>query len=256
MKFKKFYDMLLAEDVVDYLKSTREKINTHHDSLAVYKKPHEIIDHFAHADPSVKKKNLPWIIDQYHAGHIRQEDSGRVHEAISNYVKYSNKLGGKKLSDFSHISHLEDAVEGFKPKVREDGLSGKKAKRMIKHEGSDELHNDNDLSVHKLHTKEAACHYGAGTRWCTAAKTNNMFDAYNKQGPLFVIHDKKNNKKYQFHFETHQFMNEKDEPVRIGDVVHENPKLQHIKHFSSHPDYGFLFKSEEEQKAELEKIFK
>jgi hypothetical protein len=61
-------------------------------------------------------------------------------------------------------------------------------------------------------TEEASCELGRGTKWCTAAEKNNMFDQYSDKGPLYVWRDK-NGEKYQFHFETAQFMDAKDHTI-------------------------------------------
>jgi hypothetical protein len=60
---------------------------------------------------------------------------------------------------------------------------------------------------------------GVTNRWCTAWEgENSRFDYYAKQGPLFIIIPAKrtdDNEKYQFHFETKQFMDFQDH--QIGD---------------------------------------
>lgn len=48
------------------------------------------------------------------------------------------------------------------------------------------------------------------TRWCTAAKKDNMFDEYNKEGPLYIILHKPTNRRWQFHLRGQQFMDERD----------------------------------------------
>ena len=63
----------------------------------------------------------------------------------------------------------------------------------------------------------AACYYGQGTRWCTAAKTSsNYFNHYSKDGPLYILlpkQPKHDGEKYQLHFESEQFMDENDYTV-------------------------------------------
>jgi hypothetical protein len=72
---------------------------------------------------------------------------------------------------------------------------------------------------------------GSGTRWCTAGKECQMFDQHTKQGPLYVWIDKHyklrkgKSKKYQFHFETGQFMDEKDN--RIDKELLDYFRLEH-----------------------------
>ena len=84
-------------------------------------------------------------------------------------------------------------------------------------------------------TEEASKILGKGTKWCTAADNNNMFDEYNKAGPLYVWKDK-SGKKYQFHFVNLEFMDDKNDPIL--------PNL--LDEFRTrHPILSKLFRSEE-----------
>jgi hypothetical protein len=85
---------------------------------------------------------------------------------------------------------------------------------------------EGSIVVYWLKTEAAAKYYGRGTKWCTAAKSNNQFKHYNKYGKIYMIqidekgkktHNEKGKKshKYQIHVESDQFMNERDEPVDI-----------------------------------------
>ena len=62
--------------------------------------------------------------------------------------------------------------------------------------------------------QNAACYYGQGTRWCTAAKTStNYFNHYSKEGNLYILlpkQPKHDGEKYQLHFPSEQFMDEND----------------------------------------------
>jgi hypothetical protein len=94
----------------------------------------------------------------------------------------------------------------------------------------------------------ASCFFGRNTRWCTTSrdKNDNMFNAYAKDGPLFVILDKQSNKRWQFHFDLgqsmelrmqqNQFMDEKDHEVNPLLVMHGQP-LEEIWNWSGHIDY-------------------
>lgn len=58
---------------------------------------------------------------------------------------------------------------------------------------------------------DASCYWGNGTKWCTATReSNEWYDTYSSQGPLYIIINKHTNEKYQFHFESEQFMNKND----------------------------------------------
>ena len=58
----------------------------------------------------------------------------------------------------------------------------------------------------------ASCELGAGTEWCTATgNTDNWFLEYITKGDIYVIINKSNPKdKYQFHYESNQFMDPND----------------------------------------------
>lgn len=66
-------------------------------------------------------------------------------------------------------------------------------------------------------TQKAASYFGINTRWCTTSENGGMFERYSHKGPLCIILDKPNNKRWQFHFEAGQFMDERDKPVNWGE---------------------------------------
>lgn len=59
----------------------------------------------------------------------------------------------------------------------------------------------------------AACELGSGTSWCTATgNTKTWFDRYAKDGPLYIFIGP-GGEKYQFHYESNQFMNKNDRSI-------------------------------------------
>ncbi len=230
----------LLEDRLDFLKTSfKDKLTPDHvesfDTHAEHKDAGAIVDHFASkADPSPNKQHTQWILRQYAQKKFRQEDVGRIHDTLENFDKYKGKLPNKDLNQYKGLTDVRDAVAPHLGTF----TSNRAEVKAVKHEGAETLHDSPDLNIVKLKTEEAACHYGAGTQWCTAAKHgNNTFFHYNKEGPLYVVHDKKENKKYQFHFESDQFMNENDEPIDIDKLVEKHPVLMKIKEFKQHPAF-------------------
>ena len=76
---------------------------------------------------------------------------------------------------------------------------------------------------------------GVTNRWCTAWEgDNSRFSYYNRQGPLYIIIPAKrndDNEKYQFHFETKQFMDFQDHQLGddgIASLSHRLPGLQKV----------------------------
>lgn len=75
-------------------------------------------------------------------------------------------------------------------------------------------------------TVEASMFFGRNTRWCTAAKKNNQFSAYSKNGPLYIILEKKSNERYQLHLESAQLMDAADEDIEdIENLRYTHPGL-------------------------------
>jgi hypothetical protein len=61
-----------------------------------------------------------------------------------------------------------------------------------------------------------SCELGSGTEWCTATnKTTKWFNKYIKQGPLFIFIKPGSDEKYQFAYESHQFMDKNDKRINI-----------------------------------------
>lgn len=209
---------LLLEDRINKIKEIfKGKLNTSHDSLAKHKDSDTIVDHFStHADPTSNKAHTQWIVSKYKKGDFRQEDHSRIKKALAAFEMHKAKLVKKDINQYKSLSDVEDAVE---PHLASPApVSKKEEKRQIKSTGADLIHDDKELgvTVHHLKTEDAACHYGAGTRWCTAARENNAFDEYNKKGPIHLIQHK--GRKYQFHNASGQFMDEKDKKVEFKNM--------------------------------------
>jgi hypothetical protein len=86
-------------------------------------------------------------------------------------------------------------------------------------------------------TEKASCELGSGTRWCTASSENNMFQYYSKDEPLYIWRDK-NGKKYQFHWESMQFMDRQDRPISDEEITYFRTK---------HPVLKKLFAAKEKE---------
>lgn len=88
-------------------------------------------------------------------------------------------------------------------------------------QGTEVLMDNDQWYIAAIHNKGAACKFGKGTDWCTAAPGLDYFKAYYKEDdPLFYFYDKKNDKKYQFHYGTKQFMDSRDRPTESAGKLH------------------------------------
>jgi len=234
IRFKEFIELLI-ESRVETLKKKFSKVNTDHDHLAYYREGSNIVQHFAdNADPTPKKIYTQWIMNRYNEKNFRQEDHPRIHQTLSDFEKHKPKIEKRDINSYKSLKDLEDTIQPFSVQK-----SKREEVRDIKHEGAEKIHDENGVEVHHLKNKEAACHYGAGTRWCTAAKNNNMFDMYNRGGKLYFVKakdEKGNLRKYQFHHESDSYMDENDEDVDLRKLVKNNPELKNVREFQGkHP---------------------
>jgi len=235
LKFREFVaeQKLILEDRIQKIKKIFNKISTSHDPLAQHKDSDKIIDHFSEkADPTQNKAYTQWILNRYSKGQIRQEDHPRIREALSAFHSPAVKArlkADKKPTDINQYKSLSDLEDAITP--HREAVSGKEQQRQIKSEGSDLIYSGNGVTIHHIKTEEAACAYGAGTKWCTAGKTNNMFDEYHENGPIHVIQHE--GRKYQYHNNSKQFMDEKDNSVELKNV---HPDIQRAMIESNHPD--------------------
>ena len=164
-------------------------------------------------DPTKQKKYTQALARMYANGLIKWEDVGST---MRDYLTKFTKLALKKKlkpehTDFNRFKSLKDfytAVNTY-PDPEED--------QEVKDKGqSAEVFNNAEVRIIRPDNEKAACYYGQGTAWCTAARNNNMFDRYNNDGPMYIIlpkNPKHDGEKYQFHPESGQYMDESDGPV-------------------------------------------
>ena len=163
---------------------------------------------------------------QYTRKNFRQEDFGRVRTALEAFDHHKAHIPQKDILRYDKLMDLEDAVEA---------VTGTKSKREeirdVKHEGADKILDKGGVTVYHIKTEAAAKFYGKGTKWCTAADKNCQFRDYNKDGTLYVVFCKNSYgkpAKYQFHFESDQFMDIDNNDIDLEELVQHNRSLLDI----------------------------
>ena len=98
---------------------------------------------------------------------------------INNYCGLSGCTIKTKVKDREKIG-LDSLLDKYKNEIKRDI-------KDVKQFDSLSLESDN-VKIYTPKTKEESCHYGRGTKWCTAStKGQNMFNQYNRQGQLYII---------------------------------------------------------------------
>jgi hypothetical protein len=188
-----------------------------------------IISALEQMDPTTNKQYVEWLARQYIKQQFRLEDYPRVNDIVIKFEQIKNKLEQKDINQYT-FKTLEEVIDKefnvkLKDEVSEEDIPG--AKNLYKGPLG-------RLDVPMA--EEAAKLLGKGTKWCTAAEKNNMFEKYNEKGPLYVWRDKSGDK-YQFHFETRQFMDSRDNPISRDQLTYFRTK---------HPVISKLFKKYEQ----------
>ena len=151
-----------------------------------------------------------WIANMYTNGYIKLGDIPELKMALVTYDKNKSQL--PPIKDCKSLSELIEWVKNlsddFKP-VRNQS----KAKA-----GLEKAYEDDEWAVYVPHSHEAARRGGTDTRWCTASKNNYYYNYYSKQGPLYINVRKSDGTKFQFHFESNQFMDANDTSAQLNEI--------------------------------------
>ena len=151
-----------------------------------------------------------WIGNMYANGGIKPGDAPELKSALFTYDK--NKTQLPQIKDCKSLSELiewvKDLSDDFKP-VRKQS----KAKADL-----EKVYEDDEWIVYVPHSYAAARRGGEGTHWCTASENDYYYGYYSNQGPLYINIRKSDGAKFQFHFETDQFMDANDDPIRLNKI--------------------------------------
>lgn len=185
-------------------------------------------------DPTPNQAYSRWIITTYLKNGInRWEDLGRVRTALELFHQFKARRLTGAMSDifkFKKLSDLEDFVEDLE--VTNGVVSSNEDEKKISaeaHKNAKVTKFDGVTMIQPL-TMAASCYFGRGTRWCTAAKTNNMHDNYASRGNLYIFTGPKlGNNKFQLwkadRLQDSYMCDEKDIQVEIGDTISKFPVL-------------------------------
>jgi hypothetical protein len=119
------------------------------------------------------------------------DDLLKVKIAIEKFIKYQKNLDKKDINQYNSLKDIEDEINKHENRTRRD------VKQV---EGADIVYEDDRFTVITPKTHKASCYYGAGSKWCTAAKSSDQhFMRYNRDGKLFYFLDKKAPAKSRFY---------------------------------------------------------
>ena len=151
------------------------------------------------------------------------EDLYKTTEDLQKFHRFKSQIPQEKrdINKITSFDELYDLTKGFSL----EQATTTKAERVLK--DAEMVYDGPNWEILIPQSEEASCHYGSGTRWCTAGSSNNYYDHYSKQGPLYIVTNKKDpTDKYQFHFESNQFMDKEDRTLSLSPFLNERPELK------------------------------
>ena len=184
-----------------------------------------LLTHIEKYDPTPNKQYVTWIVQRYIDGGIKLlEDLPRVATTLEGFHGMKAKGWFKRNPDhadkadigqWKRLSDIWDFVwhahnGGVVSNAEKDRLAKEQAVKTSKI-----LYDGADYMIVIPESMEAAQYWGRNTQWCTSALKDNMFAAYSAEGPLYIVIDKKNNRRWQLYLDgwNPQFMDERDEPI-------------------------------------------
>ena len=176
------------------------------------------------------------------------EDLYKTKEDLIKFHRFkgTDKVEEADINKYS-LSSLTQAVSGLSLELATTTKEERKSSML--HPGAEFMFETDKWYVVKMSRndelgKEAAVFYGGNnkrsgegeTSWCTSAPGMNYYFTYLRQGPYYVIIDKTDDKKgnfsglpahrYQFHFESNQFMDTDDRQIDFVKFFNDNAELK------------------------------
>jgi hypothetical protein len=273
------YETFLTEaSRLDFLlKTYGEKINQHWPTIASsvptnivadMELPEEgdvapqILAYLAYFDPSPKQVFAQWLVVRFLKGGILLEDLEQIHMMLGVFMQVKNQLAKRDINAYRSKDELADAIS---PHMATQAASmpqnASVQNRMLQKDQTIVHLNDAVMSVMTPLTKESAAFWGCTTGWCTTwgmpgtrypDKSNNYFQHYTKDGPLYIIRFKTGDvtveKNYggtstgnlfQFHFHSGQFADSEDQMIDPSPIFAAHPPILNV---FSPQEMGYLIK--------------
>jgi len=173
------------------------------------------------------------LINIFKTGQLKMEDLPKATEYLTFAYKYGVGL------DIKQIKSLGDIFNMVKKYIAKESNDSSVTSKSLNPEEYDVLHKGKEWTIYTPKTEKAACYLGAGTQWCTTWGKESLnpsykdresyFPRYNKQGPLYIMVDRHNPEvKFQFHFESSQYMDVSDRSIKVGEFLKNNLELKYF----------------------------
>jgi hypothetical protein len=169
-------------------------------------------------------KYVKLLISLFQKGGLQLEDTDKAKEYLEYVYQHRIPL------DVGKIKELADLYNVVKEYIVKDTKSLDEILKILSKDEFKVLHNGEKWFIFQPLTEKASCYLGVNTEWCTTwgpyslnkkhRDRGNMFSRYSPQGPLFIMIEKENHdNKYQFHFESGQYMDRDDKRINVSEFI-------------------------------------
>jgi hypothetical protein len=171
------------------------------------------------------------LLKLHREGQLKSEDYPKATEYL-NYA-YHHQI---PIVD-STINSLGDLYNAIKHKIANANQPLNEILSLLGKEEYDLLHNGEHWLIFKPNNERASAYIGVNTQWCTTWGQYSLnpqykdrtchFGSHNRRGPLYIIINKSDESdKYQFHFESKQFMNPSDRQIDTASFLDKNLEIE------------------------------
>ena len=231
MRLEDLFESLLLEATPD------EIYNSYYKDI-----PREEFNQIVMSDPQSKSnengiqrigKFVKLLINLYRKKTLKLEDLPRAKEYLDYVYKHSVSLDSNKIKS---LNDLYDTIKGYYAKDTRDlgsiisALDEKEYRKVFQ----------NELwTIFVPLTEKASCYLGVNTEWCTTwgpqslnskhQDRGSVYSRYHSQGYLYIlIKNSDINEKYQFHFQSKQYMDKEDAKINIQQFLNNNEEVKHF----------------------------
>lgn len=186
-------------------------------------------------DPTQNKAYTQWLARTWinAGGEAKLEDMNRGNFLVAYTRGKQRRLISPEHADINRFKTYKEFENVLLQKYNLDELFGDPSQQAIARGQAEDVYKTPNVRVVVPKDQTAACYYGQGTQWCTAATRGiNRFEQYARTGDLYILIPTKahyEGEKYQLHFKSNSFMNEEDEPVPLAFIL--NKRFPDLKEF-------------------------
>ena len=173
------------------------------------------------------------LLSLYQKGTLQIEDLVKAKEYLGYVYLHNIPL------EVGKIKQLGDLYNIVKQYIIEDTLDFKLIlDSLVLDTDYKLLYTAENWTFYQPLTEKGSAYLGANTEWCTTwgeyclnkkyRDRTNYFPSHNTKGPLFIIINKTNPlDKYQFHFETNQYMDKNDKRINTTEFWSGKDEIKH-----------------------------